>query len=246
MLRLVTFNIEYGEHVERAAREIRSDAELSLADVVTVQEVSGRETEVLAARLGMQFVYYPATLRDDDEFGNAVLSRFPIVSDWKLVLPHEPWFGGGVRIAVGAELERGRTGFVVYSVHNETFISSPGVRLDQVRAILRDAERWSLPTVVAGDFNTMDRYSRERTVHTFSLAGFTEATRGVGVTAYQLGGFLGAPLDHVFVRGFAPKRAGTRPTRASDHRPVYVELALPAAGREASAPALGGGGRTEP
>jgi endonuclease/exonuclease/phosphatase family metal-dependent hydrolase len=224
---VVTFNIEYGHHVDQAAREILRDPELMSADVVTVQEVSGEEAERLARQLSMNFVYYPATLRNDDEFGNAILSRLPISRDWKLVLPHEPLFGGGIRIAVGAELGSGDRRFVVYSIHNETFVMNPKARLDQVRRVLGDAEALGLPVVVAGDFNTMDRYSRVETARAFRALGYVDATRGSGTTAYPLGGLFTAELDHVFVRGFEPVLSGTRNTDSSDHRPLYAELRLP-------------------
>jgi endonuclease/exonuclease/phosphatase (EEP) superfamily protein YafD len=222
----VTFNIEYGDHVDQAAREMLSDPELARADVVTVQEVSGEEAERLAKRLDMNFVYYPATLRNDDEFGNAILSRLPISRDWKIVLPHEPPFGGGIRIAVGAELGTGKHRVVVYSIHNETFVMSPNERLDQVRRIIEDAEGRGMPVIVAGDFNTMDRFSRVETARLFGGAGYEEASRGAGITAYQLGGLLSAALDHVFVRDFAPVRSGTRGTDSSDHRPLFAVLEL--------------------
>lgn len=40
--------------------------------------------------LGMSWVYYPAIFRhrSDKDFGNAVLSRWPIIADKKIVLPH--------------------------------------------------------------------------------------------------------------------------------------------------------------
>jgi endonuclease/exonuclease/phosphatase family metal-dependent hydrolase len=215
-----------------------SDPALARADIITVQEVSGAEAERLATLLQMNFVYYPATLRNDDEFGNAILSRLPISRDWKIVLPHEPW-GGGIRIAVGAELGTLDDRIVVYSIHNETFLMSPEERLDQVRRVIEDAEGRHLPVIVAGDFNTMDRYSRVETGRLFGDAGYVEASRDAGITAYQLGGLFTAILDHVFTRGFATVRSGTRGTASSDHRPLFAELELRSASAPSGAPSQG-------
>lgn len=237
---VVTFNIEYGEHVEQAATELREDPKTRRANVLTVQEVSGAEAETLARLLHMNFVYYPGTLREGDQFGNAILTRYAIERDFKLVLPHPNRLGGGIRIAVGAVLRDERESFLVYSVHNETFVVSPRSRIAQVRTVLDDAERRNLPVIVAGDFNTMDRWSRAETIRVFRAAGYEHASRNTGVTAYPMNGPIGVVLDHIFVRGFAVVRAGTRPARSSDHVPLFAEL------RAASAPEAPGAGRSPP
>ncbi len=223
-LRVVTYNIEYGDHIDRAAKEIEGDVELGAADVVTVQEVSGAEADDLARKLRMNFVYYPGTLREGDEFGQAVLSRYAITNDFKLVLPHENRLGGGIRIAVGAELQQNGRTFLVYSIHNETFVISPRQRLDQVRTVLKDADARRLPVIVAGDFNTMEAFARAETTRVFCEAGYVYATRGSGRTAYPWHGPVGVVLDHVFVRGFDVVRSGPRPGSSSDHLPLCAEL----------------------
>ncbi len=228
-VRIVTYNIEYGDHIDRAATEIQGDVELSAADVVTVQEVSGAEAEDLARRLRMNFVYYPGTLREGDEFGQAVLSRYAITNDFKLVLPHQNRLGGGIRIAVGAELQQNGRAFLVYSIHNETFVISPRQRLDQVKTVLKDADARRLPVIVAGDFNTMEAFARAETARVFREAGYIHATRGSGRTAYPWHGPVGVVLDHVFVRGFDVVRAGTRPGSSSDHLPLFAEVRWSAA-----------------
>jgi endonuclease/exonuclease/phosphatase (EEP) superfamily protein YafD len=78
--------------------------------------------------------------------------------------------------------------------------------------------------VVGGDCNTSDPGSVESTAARFTSRSFTWATRGVPA---GVDGPLGAhTLDHLFVRGFSVTAAGTAPTHASDHQPVWVELGL--------------------
>ncbi len=235
VVRVVTFNIQWGDEVERAAREMKADPDLRRADIVLLQEVSGREANFVAQALRMNLIYYAGSMRKGDEFGNAVLTTHTIVDDWKLDLPHQNPFNGGLRIAVGARLDTGAGQLVVYSVHNETILLGGRERLEQSAIILADAARQKYPVIIGGDFNTLDRKTRAETIRLFERQGFLRATRGVGPTAYN--GPLGAHLDHVFVRALTPIRSRTVPTDASDHLPLFAEVALSSQEARSAGPA---------
>jgi endonuclease/exonuclease/phosphatase family metal-dependent hydrolase len=96
-LRVVTYNVQWGRHVERAINVLKTRAPLTDADIVVLQEMDAEGTRRIAEALGMGWVYYPAAVhpKRGSDFGNAILSRWPIVADEKLMLPrvatrHEP------------------------------------------------------------------------------------------------------------------------------------------------------------
>ena len=57
-VRLVTFNIKFAEHVDRAAALLSRPGPLLGADVLAVQEMDGPGTELLARALGLNFVLH--------------------------------------------------------------------------------------------------------------------------------------------------------------------------------------------
>jgi endonuclease/exonuclease/phosphatase family metal-dependent hydrolase len=154
-LRIVSFNLEFGEQVDGAIRLLTSDPALRAANVILLQEMDGQGTARAASALGMWYVYFPAIyhLRTRREFGNAVLSRWPIVDDRKILLPHIARFSRTQRTATGATLRIGTSLVRVYSTHLSTPTDvAPAGRRDQLRIILSDAARYS-HVVIGGDMN---------------------------------------------------------------------------------------------
>jgi endonuclease/exonuclease/phosphatase family metal-dependent hydrolase len=227
-LRVVTFNIAWARQIDRAIALLREDPALAGADVLMLQEMDAAAARTVAESLGLNWVYYPAarypnTQRD---FGNAILSRYPIRDDRKLVLPHLGRGRRSQRVAVGATLVVGDRPVRVYSLHLATLIGNgPNQRREQLRAVLDDAEGHP-DVIVAGDFNseTVPGMALER--------GYRWPTRGLRHT----NGLW--TFDHVLVRGLAP--AGPNATGViedhrdtSDHHPVWAVLVRPAARSEA-------------
>ena len=218
-IRIVTFNIKFAQHVDRAAALLQSTRELHPADIVTVQEMDEPGVRALAAALGMSYVYYPATVHPQTgrDFGNAVLSRWPITGDRKVILPHLGRWERTERAAVGATILVGATPIRVYSVHLGTPLEiGPGGKRDQVRAVLRDAVAYSR-VVIAGDMNGQS-IGREFVAH-----GYRWPTEHEGPTSSFFS------FDHIFLLGLGD-HAHTGVTRdalqASDHRPVWATIAL--------------------
>lgn len=221
--RVVTFNVKFAREIDRAARLLREHEELRGADIVALQEMDAGGTERIARALGMDFVYYPAIRHPGSErdFGNAILSRWPLSDDRKLVLPHHSRFRGMQRIAVSATAATPLGPVRVYSVHLETPGGIAAVnRQRQAAAVIRDAQAYPR-VIVAGDLNS-------RAVgEVFEWYGFRWVTKDLGSTISLFA------WDHVFVRGLhlAGKSAGiVRDNQgASDHLPVWAVLEVPAA-----------------
>lgn len=218
-IRIVTFNIKFAQHVDRAAALLRSARELHPADIVTVQEMDEPGVRALAAALGMSYVYYPATVHPQTgrDFGNAVLSRWPITGDRKVILPHLGRWKRTERAAVGATILVGSVPIRVYSVHLGTPLElGPGGKRDQVRALLRDAVAYPR-VLIAGDMNGQS-IGREFVAH-----GYRWPTEHEGPTSSFFS------FDHIFLLGLGDHaNAGVvRDTlQASDHRPVWATIGL--------------------
>jgi endonuclease/exonuclease/phosphatase family metal-dependent hydrolase len=217
-LRVVTFNVKYAERVAEALAALRQPP-LRDADVIALQEMDAPGVVALAQALGLNYLYYPSSKhpRTGRDFGNAILSPWPLEAGRKVLLPGRARGTGQARAAVAASVRVAGRPILVYSVH----LTSPwgmggGGRERQVDAVIADAGQAS-PVIVAGDFNTSGLGGRFRT------SGFLRATRGVG---RSVGPFS---YDHIFVRGLRvaqPDGAGVArngPT-ASDHWPVWAVL----------------------
>jgi endonuclease/exonuclease/phosphatase family metal-dependent hydrolase len=218
-LRIVTFNVEYALRVDRALAALRDHPRLRGADLLALQEMDAPGTDTIARALGLNYVYYPAATnpKTKRDVGNAILTPWPIVSTFKLPLPHRSRILRQARAAAGAIVAIGDVRVRVYSLHlGSPFGASPGQRRDQIDVVLRDAEGAGDPVVVAGDLNSSGLGAR------LEAAGYTWLTRGVGPTT------RGFSFDHVFAKGFAWSKKDAGVARdvkdASDHRPVWVEL----------------------
>ena len=221
-LSVVAFNVKFGERVDRVVQLLREDGPLHEPDVLLLQEMDEAGTRAIADSLGVGYVYYPSTLHPltKRDFGNAVLSRFPILEDRKIVLPHLARFRHTLRAAVGATIVVGTRRLRVYSVHIATFVANgPHDRREQLAAVLADADAYPL-VVMGGDFNS-------ETVPEIAVPrGYLWPTRNLPHTdAFWT-------LDHLLFKGLtlaAPPAVGlVREVRgASDHKPVWARVVLP-------------------
>lgn len=221
-LQVATFNVKLARHVDRALAVIQESPGLRDADVLAMQELDERATDSLARALKLNYVYFPGAIHpaDDRYFGPAILSRWPIDSAWKLVLPHEGDVRQQRRTATAALVRvRGRP-VRVYAVHLEVQTRvSRAEREDQVAAVLSDAAGAREPVVIAGDFNSwsIGHYLTDR--------GFAWPTRDLGPTVLLFN------WDHIFARGLVEASGDSagvvKDVRgASDHRPVWATLAM--------------------
>jgi len=217
-IEVVTFNVKYGREVERAIEVLRTPP-LRGADVISLQEVNADGAARIAQALGMEYVYYPASIHpvEDTEFGAALFSGWPIERDWKVILPHHSFPRNQQRGASAAVLRLGERRLRVYAVHMELGTNiTPAQRNDQVQYLLHDAADAAEPVVIAGDFNGAD------VALPMEQAGYMWANRDAPPSLYLL------HTDHIFARGVEPVASGTVEYvhGASDHRPVWATLRL--------------------
>lgn len=216
-LLIVAFNVKYAQQIDRAIALLRDEPDLRGADVILLNEMDENGTWLIADALGMFYVYYPAVLhtRTGRDFGNAVLSRWPITEHERLELPHVARFQRTQRAATATTIRVGSADVRVYSTHLGTFFEiGPGARQEQLRTILDDAERFTY-AIIGGDMNDT-RIGPAVWEH-----GFTWPTQyGPRTTLF-------GRLDHIFLKNLpVPDSAASGTVRetngASDHSPVWV------------------------
>ncbi len=216
-IQVVSFNIEFAIQIDSALKVLTTDDALRTADIILLQEMDATSTRYIARELGMWYVYYPATLHimHGRDFGNAVLSRWPIVADEKIMLPHLARVYRTIRTATAATIAIGRDTVRAYSAHLGTIANvNARQRREQLETILKDAEKYPR-VIIGGDMNhpTVGTHARD--------AGYGWPTEHGPPTAT-----IGR-LDHIFLKGLFSPQADASGTvlevrNASDHRPVWA------------------------
>lgn len=266
-MRVLTYNI-HGWLTDAKQPNLDAVAEVIAAtgaDVVGLNEVFYPRVmpgapqpalEALAARLGMHFVFGPC-LRwpaqdnmPEDAYGNALLSRWPILASAAHHLTPVPDREQRGLLEARIALSNGKP-FTAYVTHLDHLDEE--ARLVQLRGLrtwtVRDRNR---PHLVMGDFNafslwdvvdegTSDEERAEfaaalKVVAQMEKAGYVDAfTRfgAPGETSFIGMGFLPTRIDYIFVNeALLPALVGAQiwqeppGQEASDHRPVLAEFDL--------------------
>jgi endonuclease/exonuclease/phosphatase family metal-dependent hydrolase len=218
-LRIVSFNVKFAEHIERAIRVLRTDDALANPDIVLLQEMDESGTRAIADSLRMHWIYYPASVAHNHDFGNAILSCWPLEDDTKLLLPHKAKIQGNRRIAVSTTVRIAGRAVHVYCVHLATPLGNgPTARRQQLATVLDDAARFP-DVIIGGDFNS-------ETVPEIALArGYSWPTRHLPHTDKFW------TVDHILLKGDLSADSTSVGVvrdnqKASDHRPVWVAVKL--------------------
>ena len=219
-LRVVTFNLELAQRIPEAIRLFRTAPELQGADVILLQEMTSEATRRFAEELGFYWVYYPASvsLKHDADFGNALLSRWLIREDRKIILPHLALFGGSQRIAVTGVIEVEGVRVRLYSMHLALPYVGGGAK-DQAQRVVADALQGFERVIAGGDCNSGGIGK------VFEDAGFSWPTRGMGSTTKFFS------VDHIYGYGLPygadpPAGIAEDPFDSSDHDPVWAVFDL--------------------
>jgi endonuclease/exonuclease/phosphatase family metal-dependent hydrolase len=224
-LRVVTWNLFYGERLEQAIQTIKDAPELRDADVLLLQEIDAAGVETLAERLGYNYLFYPAILDHHRrvEYGDAILSKWPLSQPTKTILPVflPGWLEG--RISASANLSIGDKEITVYSTHLDItwMIFQRGET--QAQALRKAAGATGRFTIIGGDFNTWNLPSIRNLERQMGKIGLERLSEGAGYT-FEWNG-LKLTLDHIFSETGLDVRSGVyRQTEASDHFPVWAEI----------------------
>lgn len=225
-VRVVSWNIQYGIEVERAAHELSERPEARDVDVLLLQEMDETGTAAIAAALDANYAYtspapHAHTGRD---FGNAVVTRWPIRHSAEIPLPHVAPVSGQPRSATHALVRVGDLDVSVYSVHTEIPALRLARRVEQFETVTADIRaRGFERVVVGGDFNTVTARGARALATSMSTAGLIRVSAEDSLSYRRMGRDM--MLDHVFAAGFEVRDAGVlAATEASDHLPIWVAL----------------------
>jgi len=224
-VKVITWNIKFSQDIDGAIKTFRASPELQQADVILLQEMDAEGVEAIARALKLNYVCYPASVHPKTrrDFGEAILSPWPITDDAKIILPHESFLNGQIRIAVRARVQTPGGPLLVYSIHTETALMTPAKRRDQVQALLDDVPDAAGPVIIGGDFNTVSPIEREALLQLMADADFGWLTEEAGATAKE--GCVGVIMDYIFGRDFESQEADVVDSDASDHLPVWMKAA---------------------
>ncbi len=160
-LRIMTWNIwwRFGPWEQREPALLQCIADLN-PDIVALQEVWGDDAtnfaEKVGDRLGYQHVFASSMDVRGFKFGNALLSRWPIVKDDFTMLFGEKETGER-RLALFAEVNGPHGNIPVFSTHLNWKFEQSNIRQRQVTDLARfvDQKRpFTYPPIVCGDFNS--------------------------------------------------------------------------------------------
>jgi len=213
------------------------------ADIVFLQEVVGRndrhaerhdawpelpQHQFLAEGMWPGSAYGMTAVYDHGHHGNAILSRFPIVSAEQEDISTNRVEQRGL-LHLELKLPRTRTHLHCVCLHLGLLRRSRSVQLALVRERLMRLVPAEAPLIVAGDFND---WSRKATAdfHDLGLREVFELTTGAPARTFPAR-LPVLPLDRIYVRGLAVKRVqvhrGPAWARLSDHAPITATLAWP-------------------
>lgn len=225
-LRVMSYNIHHGEgmdgiiDLERIAAIINATS----PDLVALQEVdiltrrSGNvdQLEKLAGLCNMHFAFGKAMDYDGGAYGNAILSKYPIVEQKTFPLPGEP------RSALAATLKTGDDCKMVFiSLHLDVELE---FRKKSIKPLLEIINQYDeLPMILAGDLNaTPNSEEISSLMNVLENATTNILTFPVATAEEQLDYILFSP-EFMWKVGSS---MALEEKVASDHRPVLSVLKL--------------------
>jgi endonuclease/exonuclease/phosphatase family metal-dependent hydrolase len=230
-VRVVTYNIHRSRGMDRRTRPDRIAAVLRAigADIVALQEVVGAgpsgisHIEEIGAALGMGWVLAPVRQLRGHQFGNAVLSRFPILDHAQHDLSWKTCEERGLQRADVAI--DGHT-LHVYNVHLGTAILERRYQAERLATLVAEKPAGGAK-ILLGDFNEWMRGLTTRLL--------SSKLKSVDLTTYLTrrrtypGFFPILHLDHIYYAGKLDivhvELARTRLSLvASDHLPLIADI----------------------
>lgn len=218
---------------ERIARVIaRHDVDAICLQELDVQRKRSRgidQAAFIAEKLQMKHYFHPSYCIEDEQYGNAILSRYPIRL---LKMGSLPKLGSSKQFeprgVLWVELNLGSTNIQILNTHLSIW---PRERLYQTRALLGDwiGDAWNKqPLLLCGDFNASPGSASYRLLnHKFKDAQKKLKNHRPGKTWWSPHPIT--RIDHIFMNPYFDVVKITVPETvlecsASDHRPLIAEF----------------------
>jgi endonuclease/exonuclease/phosphatase family metal-dependent hydrolase len=232
-VRIATYNVHRCRGMDRRvapARIIEVLRDID-ADVIALQEVIGAgpagagQAEEIGAGLGMGWVMNCVRTLRQHQFGNVVLSRYPIVHHSQYDLS---WRTCEPRHCQRADLEIDGRVLHIYNVHLGTAVLERRYQAGRLASFVHD-HRVSGAKVILGDFNEWMKGLATKTLS--SLFESVDISRHLKRRRTYPGIFPVVHLDHIYYEGAVDVTGVEMPrTRkalmASDHLPLVANLRI--------------------
>ena len=234
ILRVLQFNIRAaisgagGVDVSQIAAEIQAVQ----PDLVSLNEVDSHtlrtrvdEPAYLAEATGLHVVYGPNLIYDGGLFGNAILTRYPVVESHNLRLPGT--FGLEPRGLLTAIVIVDGRRVAFSSTHLTEGSDRRKSRLLQALTVARALHSKAAPTILAGDLNSDCTDDSAWILRGHLLDAQEEGGTGLGDTFPEAN--PSSRFDYIFYDDhFAVVPGSTRvqTSDSSDHRSVFTKLTL--------------------
>jgi len=206
------------------------------ADVVALQEVAGMDeaarehnhVHAIAEELGMDFRIGENRKLRGGAYGNAVLSRVPIVADKNHDLTCRRYEPRGC-LEVTIKPPDSETALHLFNVHLGTGFFERRYQAHRLFDVIAGNESLSSPRVILGDFNEWTRGLTTRLMsYHFNSA---EPEQRLGRARTYPGVFPLLHLDHIYYNSFLKlEQISVHRSRlalaASDHLPIVAEVTL--------------------
>ncbi|MBO1003992.1 endonuclease/exonuclease/phosphatase family protein [Pseudogracilibacillus auburnensis] len=235
-MKIVSFNIHHGEGLDEvlSLERVAKVAKETEADIFALQEVdrffgdrSNHEDQPkkLSERLGLHYAYGPNLVlpqegkADNSEYGNATLSKYPIIESENILLTSfdsEP--RGVLRICINS----GETKLNIFNTHLSL---EKDIKLVQVKELARIMSRFSGPKILLGDFNSPPE--GEEIKRLVDSTGFLDCFKGSENIYTYPADDPNEKLDYVFVSPeMIIEDQKIIKSDASDHLPIMVKLEI--------------------
>ena len=244
--RVLVYNVHAGKtvHGVESIGQIAAVVRSTNADIVMLQEVdkgtkrSGNidQTAELARLTGFHGAFGSALDYDGGQYGVAILSRWPILSDTLYHLPVEPpqtRSGGSMepRGALRVLIKSPRGTLAVINTHLDPSGNDHWRKqeADSIASLVAQTRRNVGLVIVGGDFNSTPESSVQLGLRAAGLRdAWMECGSGAGLSYPD--SVPAKRIDYLFLTGgIRCLSTHVVDTRASDHRPVFFEVSLRAA-----------------
>lgn len=226
---VMTFNIHHGRDIndndslDGIVQEIRSSG----AQIVALQEVdrymprSGFKNQVkyIAQKLSMSYAYGETIDLLGIEYGNALLSAFPILKQENIKLPYEGLEPRGLLKTQVQVMDD------VYNVWVTHLGLSQQERIEQVEAINGELKQIDGKTILLGDFNNIAS-SYEMKMMSDKLKDVAALVNKSDINTYVYGSILpNTRIDYIWITDdLCPEDYRVNPLGVSDHASVVAKL----------------------
>jgi endonuclease/exonuclease/phosphatase family metal-dependent hydrolase len=235
-LKVVSFNAAYARTPEKIIHDFMQIPEIRDAEIILLQEVTGETTgtsnapDVIAKALGLNYVFSPGMIFDRLDYGNAILSKYPLSNFKKVILAfNQSSVDKVTRTALMATVNLNGQKVQAASVHlSVLFGDSFGrdfLRSEQLKSGLKQFEVERLSTVlVGGDLNTFRAKGEKHIQALMKAHDFSDIHPNSGWTFRP----MRTHLDHLFWKGKVKvlESGNARESTSSDHIPIWSRIEI--------------------